>query len=175
MSTSVDSNGRTSGNSVMTFRPSAAGSTMGVVGTEMEEVSTTAGSAASEQQQLASAANTYNPTTFAVMLILTITAAALTAKGWESSLMQVVCMVPVAFSLYYDATLGRQSRVWSWAFLETGSVLAVVAPSIYCVLPTEYSAVLAFVGSVIQALIILQAMVLGVGQSLQAAGSVKAE
>lgn len=78
----------------------------------------------------------YNPTTFAVMAILVITAAGLTAKGWEaspheagttqdadfwfllqSSLMQIAGMVLVLFSLARDPNMRLQSRLWSWWFL----------------------------------------------------------
>jgi hypothetical protein len=56
--------------------------------------------------------------------------------------------------------MSLQPRVWSWLFLGTSITVSFLAPILYCPVPTEYGAVLSFVGSVMQALIVLEAMVL---------------
>ncbi|KAI8714915.1 hypothetical protein NCS52_00997900 [Fusarium sp. LHS14.1] len=126
----------------------------------------------------------YNPTTLAVIVIITIAAAGLTAKGWvlspheigksedsdfwfllQSSLMQVASMVPIVFSLLDADSPSLQSRLWSWIFLVSGMIFSFLAPLLYLVVLTEYSAVIAFCGSVAQVLIVLEAMFLVRGAS----------
>jgi len=106
-------------------------------------------------------------------------AAGLTAKGWDasphepgttgdadfwfllqSSLMQLAGSVPIITALAFDPNMSLQPRIWSWFFLGTSLIFSTLAPLLYCALPTEYSAVLSFVGSVMQAFIVLEAMLL---------------
>jgi hypothetical protein len=108
-----------------------------------------------------------------------IAAAGLTAKGWsvsshepgttndpdywflvQSSLMQIASMVPIFFSFFSLPSARLQPRVLSWAFLGLGTLLAIMAPALYTIVPTEYSSVIAFCASVFQMLIVLEAMFL---------------
>ena len=121
----------------------------------------------------------YNPTTLALVVIMTIVAAGLTVKGcnlsphesgsrddsdfWfllQSSLMQLASMVPIIFSLLATHSTSLQPRLLSWVFLGSGIVFAILAPLLYLVTPTELSAIISFCGSVAQVLIVLEAMFL---------------
>ncbi|KAM6513245.1 hypothetical protein FALCPG4_015695 [Fusarium falciforme] len=123
--------------------------------------------------------NKYDPTTFALVVIITIAAAGLTAKGWnlsphepgrrddpdfwfllQSSLMQLASMVPIIFCLLVADSTSLQPRLWSWVFLGSGILFALLAPLLYLVVPTELSAMISFCGSVAQVLIVLEAMFL---------------
>jgi len=74
--------------------------------------------------------------------------------------MQIAGLLPVVFMLLVAGNTTLQPRVWSWAALASGIVLALVAPILYIYAPTEVSAVAAFCGSVSQVLIVLETIFL---------------
>lgn len=107
------------------------------------------------------------------------TAASIMTKGWvlsteqlgttaeadfwfllQSSLLQIAGMVPIFFSFLQDSNIAFQSRLWSWVFLAAGIALQIIAPILYSLAPKKWSAVLVFLGNVMQVFLILEAMVL---------------
>lgn len=91
------------------------------------------------------------------MVILILTAAGLTAKGWmasthqvgtlqdpdfwfllQSPFTQLAGMVPACAIPAHGTDMTRQPCLWAWTFVCIGVIVSFLAPSLYCVFPTEY-------------------------------------
>lgn len=74
----------------------------------------------------------------------------------STSAMQVLGIITLVWPTLYHARLARLSWIWTWilAIVSTGCTLAAL--SLYALLPTSWSALFSFGGSVAQALVTLQ-------------------
>lgn len=72
--------------------------------------------------------------------------------------MQFVALIPILASLLLDREKYDQARWWTWTFVVWSMIAYFMAPLLYSYVPTEYSSVVAFTGSVTQAFVVLEAM-----------------
>jgi hypothetical protein len=74
----------------------------------------------------------------------------------QGSSMQLLGIAAIIFSLTQSSTLPKQPRTWTLTFVVTSSGSTVAPILLYLYAPTEWSSMLAFAGSAMQALVILQ-------------------
>jgi hypothetical protein len=78
----------------------------------------------------------------------------------QSSILQLAGMAPIVLSLWLSKGVSLQPRLWSWLLVGSGVLCSVLAPALYVAVPKEFSGVVAYVGGVAQAFIVLEAMFL---------------
>ena len=119
-----------------------------------------------------------NPTVVGTLLLLIFISTLFSTRGWQysshrpgnitdadfwfllqSCLMQFATFVPILLPLWRHARGLDEYRFWCWFFIVSSTACYLSAPFLYVFYPTEYSAVVAFAGSVAQAFVVLEALV----------------
>jgi hypothetical protein len=83
------------------------------------------------------------------------------ADSWyliQSSGMQYLSVLIVICSIWMRPDLSFEAWFWTWGFLGMAINCPAVAMLLYLYAPTEWSAVLSFVGTAVQGFVVLQSM-----------------
>jgi hypothetical protein len=72
--------------------------------------------------------------------------------------MQVMGVLTVGIPLFRGPPLPKEPWFWTWGFLGFSFLLSILAIPAYLVIPTEWSALLSFLGAAAQGSVILQMM-----------------
>jgi hypothetical protein len=77
----------------------------------------------------------------------------------QGTIMQVMGVLTVGIPLFRGPPLPKEPWIWTWSFLGVSFLLSMLAIPAYLRMPTEWSALLAFLGSAAQGFVILQLMI----------------
>ncbi|KIW19636.1 hypothetical protein PV08_00210 [Exophiala spinifera] len=119
----------------------------------------------------------WNPTITALISLITLVSMVPGLIGWQysshtrgtvkdanfwflvqSCLVQILGVVITVFALFSSPRLPKQPWNWAWAFVVTSIGLTAGSVPAYLYAPTEWSTLMAFLGSTAQMCVVLQAM-----------------